>query len=383
MIERVRRPLATGLIALATLAAAACSDDGDDAAPSPAPTTIGQADAGEVTAEGISDARCEQNRAAGTMTFLSSFDFAAAASIIDVVVADEKGYFSDMCLTVELRPSFSTANYPLVASGQAQMSSAGSFTELVNNATGGAELVAVADFGKTPIEALIVPDDAAITDLEGLRGKTIGVKGDLPPSIVAMLNEAGLQRGSDYSEVLLDGFDPQAHLASAIDALPVYKSNEPGQLDAAGVGYTLFDPSELDVPGSFGVLYTSRAFLDEHPTAVQDFVRASFRGYQDAVDDPEGAVSISVARIDAAGNQNFLTTEGETFRWRQESAVVQQGTPAGAPVGLIDPTLLEAEVAAYAEAGVFEAAPDITALIDPEVAAGTYDEGGTLIWPAG
>ena len=102
--------------------------------------------------------------------------------------------------------------------------------------------MAFINYGKTPIEALITPEGGAteLAELDG--GKTIGVKGDIPPSIVAMLADAGLARGTTYSEVLLDGFDPQAHLATDIDALPVYKSNEPGQLDAAGVSYTLFDP---------------------------------------------------------------------------------------------------------------------------------------------
>ena len=61
------------------------------------------------------DGALRGQRAAGTITYLSGFDFAATASIIDVVVADEAGYFEDLCLDVELQPSFSTANYPIVA----------------------------------------------------------------------------------------------------------------------------------------------------------------------------------------------------------------------------------------------------------------------------
>ena len=43
-------------------------------------------------------------------------------------------------------------------------------------------------------------------------------------------------------------------------------------------------------------------------------------------------MAISVNVINAAGNQMFLTEEGETYRWKQESAIVAKGTPAG-PVG--------------------------------------------------
>ena len=75
------------------------------------------------SAEPFPDERCEANKAAGTITYLSSFDFAAAASIVEVLVAEERGYFDELCLDVEIQPSFSTANYPLVAANDAQFSS--------------------------------------------------------------------------------------------------------------------------------------------------------------------------------------------------------------------------------------------------------------------
>jgi NitT/TauT family transport system substrate-binding protein len=335
-----------------------------------------------VTASGITADRCAANKAAGKITFLSSFDFAAAASILDVIVAKDKGYFDKMCLDVDLKPGFSTSNYPLVAQGQAQISSAGSYTEILNFSKSGAAFVAVADYGKIPIEALLVRDDGKINQLTDLKGKTIGVKGDIPPSLVAMLAKAGLKRGTDYKEVQLDGYDPAQHLSQAIDALPVYKSNEPGQLDAKGIKYKLFDPAEQGVPGTFALFYTSPDFLAKHPTAVQDFVRAAFKGYADAVADPAAAVKVSVAAINVAGNQNFLTEAGETYRWAQESATVAKGTPSG-PIGLTDPALLTAEVDAYADAGVFAAGkPSTTGTYDESVAKGVYDASGTLVWPA-
>ena len=391
-------PVLTGLVAAALLAACGGDDTASPVNSAQAPTTtaVGTTTTGGtgttaapattttdpgISATGISKERCDANKAAGSITYLSSFDFAAAASILDVVVAKDRGYFDDVCLDVTIKPSFSTSNYPLVAAGQGQLSSAGAYTEILNFSTGGAKFVAVADYGKTPIEALVVRDDGRIRTLQDLKGKTIGVKGDLPPSIVAMLAQAGLKRGTDYKEVLLDGFDPVAHLQTAIDALPVYKSNEPGQLDRAGVKYKLFDPVEYSIPGSFGVIYTTPDFLAKHPTAVQDFVRAAFKGYSDAVRDPAGAVAISIKEIDAAGNQNFLTEAGEAFRWQQESAIVGRGTPADAPVGLIDPTRLQAEVDAYAKAGVFTGgAPSTTGTYDEKVAQGVFAN-GALVWP--
>jgi ABC-type nitrate/sulfonate/bicarbonate transport system substrate-binding protein len=401
MIHRSRRllPAVAGVAALVALAA--CGSDntapaGSATTAAPAGATTTAAGSGTstgaaagttttapgVTAAGISQERCAANKAAGAITYLSSFDFAAAASILDVVVAKDRGYFDDMCLNVSIKPGFSTSNYALVAGGQGQMSSAGSYTEILNYSKGGAKFVAVSDYGKTPIEALLVRGDSPINTLQDLKGKTIGVKGDLPPSLVAMLAQAGLQRGKDYKEILLDGFDPVAQLKTSIDALPVYKSNEPGQLDRAGVAYRLFDPADYGIPGTFGVIYTTPSFLAQHPTAVQDFVRAAFKGYADAVADPAGAVAISLKEINAAGNQNYLTQEGETYRWQQESAIVAKGTPPGSLPGLIDPGVFASEVDAYTKAGVFPSgAPSTDGTYDADVANGVVS-GTTLIWPA-
>ncbi len=352
------------------LVAAACGDDADSA----------PADGETVDTDALtSEERCDANRAAGTITYVSSFDFAAAASILDVIVAEAEGYFAELCLEVDIQPGFAPGNGGLVAEGQAQFSSAGSFGELVNtNVQGEADLVAIAQYGKTSIETLVVPADGPIESLDDLAGSTVGIKGDLPYSLQAMLGVAGVER-SGFEELLLDGFDPVAHLDLGIDALPVYKSNEPAQLDAAGVAYRQFDPQDFDVPASFGVFFTSASFLEEHPTAVEDFLRASFRGFAFAVENPEVAVGYTFDRIDAAGNPNFFSDEGEGFRWVTESALVLETTPAGQGPGLLDIDALGAEIDLLTQVGVFESEPDWRSMLAEGLADGLYD-GVDVVW---
>ena len=155
--------------------------------------------------------RCAANEAAGTIRYLSGFDFAATASIIDVVVAEQAGYYDELCLDVELTPSFSTDNYALIAGGEAEIASGGSFSEVVDYATANdVEIVAVDVEGRAAIDSLIVKPGGPTT-LEDVAGTTIGVKGKIPVSVAAMLAGAGLVEGTDYETVLLDGFDPIAH----------------------------------------------------------------------------------------------------------------------------------------------------------------------------
>jgi ABC-type nitrate/sulfonate/bicarbonate transport system substrate-binding protein len=340
----------------------------------------GVATVGKVTDKEISADRCAENKKAGKITYLTGFDFAASASIVEVTVAKEKGYFEKMCLDVELKASFSTANYPLVAANTAQFSSAGSYVEQLNFSKDGAELVTVAVDGKIGVDALLVRPE--ITKLSELKGKKIAIKGALPPAEVAMLNKAGLKQGTDYEEVSVQGFDPNQHWALPIDALPVYKSNEPGQLDAKGAKYTMFDPAKEGIPGSFGLIYTSKKFRDEHPTATQDFVRAAMKGMEMAVANPDEAVAISFKKITENGNKNFLAAEGEKFRWSIESKIVTDNTPKGEGIGLVHRADLDKQVAEYTKAGVFKTAPKVDGTYDEDLIKGIYDKAGKVIWPA-
>ncbi len=390
---RFRQLTALAVVPVAFLVA--CSSDGDtgsgtDAStPTPsgstATTTSGATAAGEVVAgEVFPEDRCAANQDAGTVTFLTSFDFAAAASIVDVIVADAAGYYDDMCLDVEIVPSFSTANYPLVAQNDAQFSSGGSFSEVVAFADANdANFVVTAVEGPTAIDALIVKPGVA-TELGDLAGSTIGVKGKLPPSIAAMLATAGLTEGTDYDTVLLDGFDPTAHIAiDSIVGFPGYKSNEPGTLERAGIPFDLFDPLDYDIPGSFGIIYTNQQFVDEHPTAAEDFMRATMMGLADAIADPEAAANTAVDLINSNGNPNFLSPEGEVFRWKTDSALITDLTPKGTGFGVADVTALQGELDAYAKVGLFgdgntPVATDFTNSMLDDI----YDADAKVIWPA-
>ena len=364
-----------------TVAGVASSTPSTASAATTAAATSATTVASGVTVDGISADRCAANQKAGKITYLSGFDFAATASIVEIVIAKDKGYFDKMCLDVDVKASFSTANYALVAANTAQFGSGGSYAEVLSFAKDGAKFVTVAIDGKIGIDALLVRAEGTVKTPADLKGKTIGVKGALPPAEVALLNKYGLKQGKDYKEVSLDGFDPKQHWAQPIDALPVYKSNEPGQLEAAGIKYTIFDPAKEGIPGNFGLLYTSAKFHDEHPTAVQDFVRAAMKGLADAIADPPAAVKLAFAKITEGGNKNYLVEAGESYRWGVESKIVADNTPAGEGIGLVKAADLAKIVDAYTAAGVFTTKPSIDGTYDEAMVKGIYDASGKVIWP--
>lgn len=373
---RTPQRLLSSILPLALAAGLAVACGGDDSAGEPGTTAVTDGAAAAPTTE-FTDARCEQNKAAGTITFLTSFDYAAAASIIDVVAAQDQGYFEALCLDVKLQPGFSTTNVAAVSAGTAQMTSLGSFSEVAVANSQDAELVAVAVEGHTSIEALLVENSANITELKQLEGKSMGIKGAIPFSLRALLASEGVDEAK-IKQIEVD-FNPVVLFETEIVALPVYKSNEPGQLDAQGYGgkYTAFDPGDSKIPASFAVFTTSRAFADEHPTAVADFLRAVLKGFEYATANPGEAVAASVKRTDP---NLFLRLEGETFRWDTERELVISSTPRGVAVGTMDEAALQAELDALIELGVVEdGSVDVASSVDVSFMNDIVSN-GKLIW---
>jgi NitT/TauT family transport system substrate-binding protein len=128
-------------------------------------------------------------------------------------------------------------------------------------------------------------------------------------------------------------------------------------------------------------MYSNRAFITEHPTAAQDFVRAAMRGMEDAIADPDAASLAAVDLINSNGNENFLSPEGEQYRWRTESALVTEYTPEGRPIGLIDPADLQKQIDAYDEIGIFASKPPVEGTYDEALIAGVYGPDGKVVWP--
>lgn len=365
IINRRRRRF--GVLALAFAIAfsagtVACGDDGS-------------ADGSEAAG----DDPCARNEAVGTITVVTGFDYAASPGILDPIVAEAEGYYDELCLDVAIQPGFAPQNHALVASGEAQFSNAGSFGEMVKaNVDGDAGLVLLAHYGKTAIEALVVPADSDITELSDLPGHTLGIKGDLPFSLQSMLGDAGVDRAS-MDELLLDTYDPVAAFDLGVDALPVYKSNEPLQLDAAGFDYRVFDPLDYEVPSSFGLLVVGEQFKADHPEVVADFTRATLRGMAFAVEDPDAAVADVLALIDAS-ESSILSDATEGPRWGVERELVVSLTPEGEGYGVVDAELLSAEIDSLTAVGVFDETPDWESMIDADLVTGLYDGGTEPAW---
>jgi ABC-type nitrate/sulfonate/bicarbonate transport system substrate-binding protein len=353
---------AAAVLAGAVLAAVtACSSAASTAGPSNGSTSI-------------SAARCAQNRAAGTIEYLTGFQFQASASILAPVAADRLGYFRELCLSVHLEPGSGDTgiNSRLVAAGTVALSDVGSQSDLLVARSHGVKVVGLANYGNVPIDTLMTMP--AITALTQLQGKTLGQKGVLPPSIDAML----VQAGADVSKIkqVKVGFDPSVLPRGQVQALTGYKSNEPLTLRARGVAVTLWNPDKYGIAGSFGTVIANPSFVAKHPTAAQDFLRASLHAFGYCEAHADQCVGFAARRSPAGFDQKHNLEV-----WQTEAGLVRGSRLPSRPLGTIDLARTVQEAAVLTRSGQLAGRPDISAAIDLAPLAAVY-RGSTLIWPA-
>ena len=260
----------------------------------------------------ISAERCKANEEAGTVTYMSGYYWQSSASILEVIAADELGYFDDLCLDVELQagPGDTTQNAKLLASGKVQVTAL-SQQDVITNNLNGVNVQGVSSYSDAGLEVLLTNDD--VTDLAQLKGKKVGHKGWIPLSITAMLAENGVPL--DDVEQVKVGYDPTVLTRGQVDALTGFISNDAKQLQDAGEKVTVWQPTKFGVPDSLGALAINPAFGKEHPTAVEDFLRAAFKAYRYCADEANVDECIGFqgekagADADPAHEKDVWTTE--------------------------------------------------------------------------
>ncbi|MFT4286927.1 ABC transporter substrate-binding protein [Nocardioides sp.] len=356
----MKRILVAAVAALLVLAGCGGGSESD-----PQPKEDGGAIGGE---------RCAQNAAAGKITYLTGYYWQASVSILEVIAADALGYFDDLCLDVELQPGQGdvSQNTKLLASGQAQLGGLSEQDAMTANASG-LSVLGISSYSDAGLDILMTGPD--ITDLAQLKGKTLGEKGWVPVGVLAMLGQAGLAP-DDVKQVKV-GYDPTVLTRGQVDALTGFISNEPNQLREAGEEVTVWQPKDFGVAGSLGSYAANPSFAADHPTAVEDFLRAVFKAYgycSEAVDECLGyQAERAGADADPAHEKSVWTTETQ----------VVADNPLPVKWGSVDLDNVRSLAGVISEYGGVSVSPDdAVSWFTNDYADKVVDDSGAVIWPA-
>jgi putative hydroxymethylpyrimidine transport system substrate-binding protein len=284
-------------------------------------------------------------------------DFAPNAVHSGVYAATHRGL--DRKEGIDLRvqaPSASTDAVRLLLGGRAELALL-DIHDLALAREKGRDLVAVMAIVQRPLAAVLtVPGIGSPRELEGRR---VGVTG--LPSDEAVLRSIVRGDGGDPGKVRVTtiGFNAVASVVSERVAGATAFWNVEGvalrEREPDAGEYRVDDYGAPAYPEL--VLTVARRTLQQEPELVRRAVRGLVRGYDVAVNDPEGALQDL-----AAGAPDIDPEEA-----RRQLDAIRPAFAAGGRVGVLDPERLEAWARWEVEFGIVRNRPDVEAAFD-----GTY-----------
>ena len=224
-----------------------------------------------------------------SVTFMAGFKPQANLPFVAAYVAQEKGYFREQGLDVDIRHS-TGAHLTRLISGDVDFTTADANSVLKRRSAPGLPIRAIALFGQRGQQAFIALEESGIQTPKDWEGKTFGYKTSVPPDYLAILEASGVDR-SKIQEVRV-GFDPRVLTEKQVDLLAVFKSNEPDTLRKLGFGVTVFDAADFGVP-TLGLTYITRdELISADPVTVTRFVKATMKGLEFAFENTEDTLDI-------------------------------------------------------------------------------------------
>jgi len=205
-----------------------------------------------------------------------------------LVIAQERGYFADAGLDVELVAPADPSDPPkLVAAGRADLAISYQ-PQLHMQVHEGLPLVRIGTLVATPLNTLVVLADGPIEALADLEGRKVGysVGGFEDGLLEAMLATHGL--GVDDVELVNVNFSLSPSLISGqVDAvIGAYRNFELNQMDIVGEPGRAFYPEEEGVPAYDELVYVAhRDRLDDD--ALRRFIDATERATHWLLNHPE------------------------------------------------------------------------------------------------
>lgn len=210
-----------------------------------------------------------------------------------IVIAQEKGYFADEDLEVELVEPSNPADPPkMVAAGRADLA-IGYQPQLSLALDKGLPLLRVGTLVATPLDCLMTRADGPIERIEDLKGKTVGfsVAGVEEAVLDGMLKEHGLSL-DDVNLVNVNFSLVPSLLSGQVDAvMGAFRNFELNQMEIEGAQGRCFFPEEHGVPAYDALVYLANGkTLDR--AVVARFLRATERATEFIVNHPDESYDI-------------------------------------------------------------------------------------------
>ena len=276
------------------------------------------------------------------------FEFAGFYAAID------QGYYQAVGLDVKTREySHELDLVNEVVTGKAQYGISDS--SLVIDRSKGAPVVLLTNIFQHSPMVLLTLAESKIYSPAQIVGKRIMLSSHEKnnASIIAMLNSESVSL--DQADVIEQTFNLDDLVNGQVDIISAYATNEPGELIHNQVKFNIIDPINYGIDFYGNNIFTSEKELREHPDRVDDFVKASLKGWQYALDHPSEMIDLILSKYSTRKSREALVFEAKTL----ERFIL----PEHIPLGTIDVYRMERIVDTYKQLKMLPASIDLDEFI--------------------
>jgi NitT/TauT family transport system substrate-binding protein len=215
-------------------------------------------------------------------------------------MADKMGYYAEEGIKVNFDYNFETDVVQRVAQGTVQFGMASGDSVMLARAQGLPVKVVSTSSQRFPT-VFFSKAEQNITKPEDLKGKSIGIPGRFGASYIGLL---ALLYASKIPESDLNiqeiGFTQVAALSEdKVQVVSGYGNNEPIQLEQKGTKVNVIKVSDFFPLASDGII-ASEQLISSDPALVRGFVRATLRGMQAVIDNPQEGFNTALQYIPEA-----------------------------------------------------------------------------------
>lgn len=224
------------------------------------------------------------------IVFMAGFKPQANLPFVAAYVAQERGYFAEQRVDVDILHATSGEHLKLLVAGDVHVTTAAASSVLKRRSDPQLPIVAFALLGQSGQQAYMALDESGISTLKDWEGRSFGYKISVPPDYLAMLQAADVDR-ERITEVQA-GFDPRVLTEGRVDVLAVFKSNEPNIVRGLGHEVVMWDPADYGVP-NMGLTYiTTDDYAAQSSDVLDRFLRAALKALEFVQSNPEAALDI-------------------------------------------------------------------------------------------
>jgi NitT/TauT family transport system substrate-binding protein len=357
--SRGRRVVASGA-ALALLLTACGSDDGGDDATATDDTAAAEesGDDGEAATDD-GEAAADDGGSGELQDVSFRFNIHAYGLHAPFVYAQEMGFYEEEGLNVSFgEGQGSETTGALVADGSDDFGLVDlpGITSLVDQ-DAPVQSVAIVE-QRSPL-AIISLADSGIEEPEDLHGTTIVMEGGDLESFESFVEVAGLDIDQIETLTMADTAQAAALESGRVDGVFGWVTSQGSETIELSGGITelLFADYDYDLLNTTLVAGTS--MIEEDPDLVCRFVRASFRGWEAAQEDPQGAVDALIGQFQNV-NPNIAL-----YGLEQQFGLLQADETEGEELGFVTMDMVDSSLEVLREVGAVTADLSAEAVYNP------------------